>query len=44
MPAIIKMSLTQAENWSQDTVITGGFGAYNYVQRGTVVHGIVHSD
>ena len=44
MPALIKMSPTRAENWSYDTVTTGGFGAYYYVQRGTVVHGLVNID
>jgi hypothetical protein len=44
MPALVKISLTWAGNWSQDTVTANGFGAYYYVQRGTVVHGIVNSD
>jgi hypothetical protein len=44
MPALVKISLTWAGNWSQDTVTATGFGAYYYVQRGTVVHGIVNSD
>jgi hypothetical protein len=44
MPALVKTSLTRAGNWSQDTVTAISLGAYYYVQRATVVHGIVNSD